>query len=70
MNVYKNINQLSYLPTNRILKILELDIRTIKAYFNDITNLTNNDIEDIIGEIELIEHIIKLRINNIIPNEK
>lgn len=69
-NLYKNINQINYLSSDRILSLLKTDLNCLKHYITNIENYTNLEMLELIGELELIHHVLKLRNIGVIPNVK
>lgn len=69
-NLYKNINQINYLSTDRILSLLKTDLNCLKHYITNIEEYTNLEMLELIGELELIHHVLKLRNIGVIPNVK
>lgn len=69
-NLYKNINQINYLSSDRILSLLKTDLNCLKHYITNIEEYTNLEMLELIGEMELIHHVLKLRNIGVIPNVK
>ena len=61
-NKYKDINKYTYMSSDRLFNILKVDLKSLKLYSNNNSYLTNVEFEDIIHEIDMIQHIIKLRL--------
>lgn len=69
-NLYKNINQINYLSSDRIISLLKTDLNCLKHYITNIEEYTNLEMLELIGELELIHHVLKLRNIGVIPNVK
>lgn len=61
-NNYKSINSYNYYPTDRLFNLLKIDINTLKQYSKNNKLLRNDELEEIIYEIDMIQHILKIRI--------